>query len=262
VRKARPFIYLMKTEILGVRIDNLTMNQALQRIEGFLTDGRQHYIVTPNPEFLILAQKDRRFRRILNQADLAIPDGVGLIFASWFLRQPLKRRVAGTDLMEKICQRAASREWPVFLVGGQTGTAEKATANLKSRYPGLKIGGCSFGGDPFDYKDLQTEQNRPDLADRTSQTGPLQSTILFVALRMPKQEKWIAQNLAKLPSVRLAIGVGGAFNFISGRVRRAPRPFRLAGLEWLWRLGRQPWRIKRIFRAVVVFPWLVIRSKK
>ena len=104
----------MKVEILGVKIDNLAMDKALQKIEGFLTDGRQHYIVTPNPEFLVLAQKDEKFRQILNQADLVVPDGVGLIFASWFLGRPLKQRIAGTDLMEKICQKAAQKNGRFF----------------------------------------------------------------------------------------------------------------------------------------------------
>jgi N-acetylglucosaminyldiphosphoundecaprenol N-acetyl-beta-D-mannosaminyltransferase len=282
----------MKSEILGVQIDNLTMPEVLRRIERFLTDGRQHYIVTPNPEFLVLAQKDKEFRRVLNQADLAVPDGVGLLFASRFLRRSLKERVSGTDLMEKVCQKAAFRKWPVFLAGGQQGIAEKAAGKLRNKYPGLKIEGSSFKGDFFDYKDLQEFSQRVVLpvlsakrgeSDKTlthkdivqkgdhltlrpkvvfqPRVGSFRPAILFVALRAPKQEKWIAQNLAKIPSVKLAMGVGGAFNFISGRVKRAPRFLRLIGLEWLWRLICQPWRIKRIFKAVVVFPWLVVSSK-
>lgn len=221
----------MKVEILGVKIDNLAMGKALRKIEGFLTDGRQHYIVTPNPEFLVLAQKDERFRRILNQADLAVPDGMGLIFASWFLGRPLKHRINGTDLMEKICQKAAQKKWPVFLMGGQPGVAEKAGENLRKKYLGLKIGTVSEG-----------------------------QSLLFVALGAPKQEKWIAKNLKKMPSIKLTMGVGGAFDFVAGQVPRAPKLLRAIGLEWLWRFFCQPWRIKRIFKAVIVFPYLVIRS--
>jgi len=240
-------------EVLGVKIDNLTMEQTLRKIEGFLADGRQHYIVTPNPEFLVLAQKDGRFRRILNKADLAVPDGIGLVFASWFLGQPLKRRVAGTDLMEKICQRAAFQGWSIFLLGDrEDGLVEETANQLKKRYPGLRIEGRTFEGRP----------PRASLKGRPSKGRPFdESAILFLASGAPKQEKWIAQNLAKLPSIKLAMGVGGAFNFISGRVRRAPRFLRIIGLEWLWRLGCQPWRIKRIFRAVIIFPWLVVRSR-
>jgi N-acetylglucosaminyldiphosphoundecaprenol N-acetyl-beta-D-mannosaminyltransferase len=225
-------------EILGVKIDNLTKEEALEKIEEFLEDNQQHYLVTPNPEFLVRAQEDEEFRRILNQADLAMPDGIGLIFASRLLGQPLKERVIGVDLMEKICQRAAQKKWSVFLLGGQEGVAEKAAENLRKRYQGLKI---EFGN--------------------SSPSFEQQPIILFVALGAPKQEKWIVQNLEKIPSVKLAIGVGGAFDFISGRVRRAPKLFRLLGLEWFWRLLRQPWRVSRIFNALVRFPWLVLKSK-
>jgi len=238
----------MKVEILGIKIDSLTMEEALRKVEGFLTDGQQHYIVTPNPEFLVLAQKDEKFRQILNQADLAVPDGIGLIFASWFLGRPLKQRIAGTDLMEKICQKAAQKKWPVFLIGGGEGITEKAAENLRKKYLRLKIG---------------TVPQIQSLSARTVSEGQSLSeglSLLFVALTVPKQEKWINENLEKMPSVRLAMGVGGAFDFMAGQVPRAPKFLRVIGLEWLWRFFCQPWRIKRIFKAVIVFPYLVIRS--
>ena len=222
----------MKREILGVKIDNLIIEEALRKVEGFLEDGQQHYIVTPNPEFLVKAQKDEEFRKILNQADLAVADGIGLIFASWFLGQPLKQKITGTDLMEKICQKAAQKKWPVFLLGDREDGLVKETADqLKKKYPGLDI--------------------KTDLKE---------ASILFIAFGAPWQEKWIAQNLKKMSSVKLAMGVGGAFNFMAGRIRRAPKFFQRLGLEWLWRLFCQPWRIKRIFRAVVIFPWLIIKN--
>ncbi len=227
----------MKTEILGVKVDNLTMAEALQKVESFLKDGQQHYLVTPNPEFLVEAQKDEEFKEILNQADLAVPDGVGLILAARFLGQPFKQRVSGTDLMEKICQKAAQKKWSVFLLGGQEGVAEKAGENLKKKYPGLEIKGCSSKA-CFD-----------------------QPAILFVALGASKQEKWINENLKKMPSVKLAMGVGGAFDFMAGQVQRAPKFLRAIGLEWLWRFSCQPWRIRRIFKAVTKFPWLVIKGR-
>lgn len=223
----------MKREILGVKIDNLIIEEALRKVEGFLEDGQQHYIVTPNPEFLVKAQKDEEFRKILNQADLAVADGIGLIFASWFLGQPLKQKITGTDLMEKICQKAAQKKWSVFLLGDREDSLVKETADqLKKKYPGLDI--------------------KTDLKE---------ASILFIAFGAPWQEKWIAQNLKKMSSVKLAMGVGGAFNFMAGRIRRAPKFFQRLGLEWLWRLFCQPWRIERIFRAVIVFPWLVIKNE-
>jgi N-acetylglucosaminyldiphosphoundecaprenol N-acetyl-beta-D-mannosaminyltransferase len=271
-------------EILGIKIDNLTIKETLQRVEGFLKDGQQHYIVTPNPEFLVKAQKDEEFRQILNQADLAVPDGTGLIFASRLLGRPLKGRVVGVDLMEKICQRAAQKKWLVFLLGGQEGTAEKAAENLRKRYQGLEIevgnsrSDLEFKVRPFGYDQSRSylenasSKENADFQDTTlnAQCQTLNSTrssleqrpiVLFVALGAPKQEKWIVQNLKKIPSVKLAIGVGGAFDFISGRVRRAPKFFRLLGLEWLWRLFCQPWRVGRIFNALVKFPWLVLKAR-
>jgi len=223
--------------ILGVKIDNLNENEILERIEGFLKNnrprigrGKQHYLVTPNPEFLVQAQKDKEFKEILNQADISIPDGVGLILSSHFLGQPIRKRIAGVDLMELICQKAAEKNWSVFLTGGEKGIAEKATENLIKKYPELKI----------------NSQN---------------PKIVFVALGAPKQEKWIKNNLNKMPSVKLAMGVGGAFDFISNNTKRAPKALREIGLEWLWRLALEPWRMKRIYRAVVVFPYLVLKKR-
>lgn len=212
------------------------MEEVLQKVEGFLEDGQQHYLVTPNPEFLVRAQDDKQFQEILNQADLAVPDGTGLVFASYFLGQPIKERVIGTDLMEKICQRAAQKKWSVFLMGAERGVAEKAAVNLRRNYSGLKVE-ASF----------EEVIGQPD--------------ILFVALGAPKQEKWIARNLNKMPGIKLAMGVGGAFDFMAGQVRRAPRFLQRLGLEWLWRMVLQPWRGRRVFRAVVKFPWLVIKQK-
>lgn len=222
-------------EILGVKIDNISFEEAVRKAGDFLDDNKQHYIVTVNPEIVIISQKDREFQKILERADLAIADGVGLIWASRWFGQPLKERLTGVDLMEEICWKAAQRHWPIFLLGAGPGVAEKAAANLKEKCPGLDIRGGQefFNG---------------------------QAKILFVAFGAPKQEKWINDNLKKYPAVKLAMGVGGAFDFVSGGVRRAPKFLRKAGLEWFWRLIIQPWRIKRIFKATVVFPWLVVRK--
>lgn len=219
-------------KILGIRIDNLSLSEVLNKVEGFLGNNKQHYIVTSNPEFLVKAQKDEEFKKILNQADLSIPDGVGLVFASLFSNERIKERITGVDLMEAICEKAAQKKWPVFLFGAGPGIAEKAGEILKIKYQGLEIS-----------KDKE------------------KAVIIFVALGAPKQEKWINNNLKKMPNIKLAIGVGGSFDFISGNVKRAPSFMRLLGLEWFWRLILQPWRIKRIFNAVIVFSWLFFKEK-
>lgn len=270
--------------ILGIKIDNLFFSQALDKVEEFLEDGRSHYIVTPNPEFLVRAQKDEEFKKILNQADLALADGIGLVFASWFLGEKIKERVAGVDLVEAICQRAAEKNRPVFLFGAGPGVAEKAAENLRKKYGGLEVFALAYRLPDFDFALRKTnffESLSPARASRkqhahaydskklfssrkaciSSQGTVFPPAILFVALGAPKQEKWIAENLKKMPDVKLAVGVGGAFDFISGRVKRAPKFMRTLGMEWLWRLIIQPWRIERIFKAVVVFPLLILREK-
>ncbi|NQV00865.1 MAG: WecB/TagA/CpsF family glycosyltransferase [Parcubacteria group bacterium] len=233
-------------KILGVKIDNLTMNEVLWKIKGFLEDGKQHYIVTPNPEFLVKAQEDKEFKKILNKADLAVPDGIGLVFASWFLGEPIKERITGVDLMEEICKKAAQEKWQVFLLGAEEGVAKKAAENLRRKYEGLQV------------VDIRTVLEMTSFCIRTSFQG---LSLLFVALGMPKQEKWIVHNLKKMPSVKLAIGIGGAFDFIAGRIKRAPKFIRSIGMEWLWRLILQPWRIRRIFKAVIKFPLSVLFYK-
>jgi len=183
---------------------------------------------------------------------LAVPDGIGLIFASRFLGQPIKQRITGVDLMEKVCQKAAQKQWPVFLFGAEEGVAEKTAKNLKEKYVGLNT--VSLRATP-------TRSVGGARQSRGKQDDNDVPAILFVALGAPKQEKWIVENLSKMPSIKLAIGVGGAFDFISGRVSRAPKILRKIGLEWLWRLICQPWRAKRIFNAVVIFLWLVLRKR-
>lgn len=225
-------------DILGVRIDNLSMSEVLQRIEEFLNDGKQHYIVTVNPEFIVEAQKDEEFCNILNGADLAISDGIGVVLVARFLGERLKERVAGIDLVKSL--KLKVKNYRIFLLGGRNGVAEK----IAKEWPEV-VGFCEEieNGEPF----VQINKVQPD--------------ILLVALGAPKQEKWIAKNLAKMPSVKVAIGVGGAFDLLSGRLRRAPVFMQKMGLEWLWRLTLEPHRLPRIFKALVTFPFLVLKSK-
>ena len=232
------FAFLIKVYLLGVKIENVTMNETLQKIEGFLMDGRQHYIVTPNPEFLVLAQKNEEFKKILNESDLAIADGIGIVWASRFLGEPLKERVSGVDLIQDL--RFKNKDLRAFLLGGRHGVAGK----IASQWPAV-VG-------------FSEETDSVEVLARIRECQP---DILLVALGAPKQEKWIAENLKKLPSVKVAIGVGGAFDMILGRIRRAPRLMQKIGLEWLWRLILEPKRLSRIIKAVIIFPFLVVRSK-
>lgn len=237
--------------LLGVRIDNFILNEALEKIREFLKDGKQHYVVLPYSFFLIEAQKNREFKKILNQADLSLSDGVGPVLASYFYgKEKLRGRVMGVDLVWALFEKFGNKH-SFFLFGAKEGVAQKMALKVKQKYPLVKIIGISQGYVGDDEVIGKINQAKPE--------------ILLVALGMPKQEKWIFANLKKIPSVKLAVGVGGAFDFISGRAKRAPKFMQKIGLEWLWRAFREPRKWRKILRSVIVFPWLVIwgmKSKK
>ena len=269
-----------EVDILGVKISKVDYATATEEIERFLVDGKRHYVVTPNPEFIVLAQTDEEFRQILNQADLAIPDGVGLRVGT---------RVTGTGLMIKLCGLAARKGYSVFLLGGRGGVAKEAAKRLKERFANLNIVGTCEGdpGEEFDEEIRRKLEAGNSKLERKLEAGswkrasrrPVSSIkppassqasslklqassidFLFVAYGAPKQEKWIAKNLDKIP-VRVAMGVGGAFDFIAGKKRRAPLALRRMGLEWFWRLIQEPRRFPRIFNATIKFPLLVFLHK-
>jgi len=235
-----------KVNILGVLIDNLGYDEALEKVENFIADGRKHYIVTPNPEQVMYAQNQLNFKKILNEADLAICDGVGLLWASRFLGKPLKERVSGVDLMEKICAKAAQKGWKIGLLGSTGETAKKAEDALKLSYSGLKVE-FAEAGDPGKMFDRKIRGKIPKL------------DVLFVAYGAPKQEEWIERNLGEI-NVKAAMACGGAFDFIVGRKKRAPKILRNTCFEWLWRLVWEPWRIKRQM-AIPAFMMRVVWEK-
>jgi N-acetylglucosaminyldiphosphoundecaprenol N-acetyl-beta-D-mannosaminyltransferase len=207
--------------------------EAIDCVAQFVAQGTPHQIATVNPEFVMMAQDNLGFRDVLNTAALCVPDGIGLIWASRFLGDPLRERVAGVELTEQIAARAARAGWRVFLLGAALGVAGKTAAILQDRYPGLVIAGTYSGSPAMQENDAIVELVRQGQAD-----------VLFVAFGAPAQDLWIARNLEQL-NVKVALGVGGSFDFISGVAQRAPRWVQRLGLEWLHRLVRQPWRIKR-----------------
>lgn len=226
--------------LLGVGFNNISANQSLEYItENLLKNNKKNYIVTPNPEILVIANKNKSYKKVLNNAELALPDGIGVIFGAKFLEKPLKARLSGVDLVDKLCKYVSKRPITVGFLGGRTNVAVRTSECLKKRYPSLKV---SFADSKLDQLD------KLDQCD-----------ILFVALGSPRQEFWISENLRKLP-VKVAIGVGGSFDFISGSVPRAPKFLRDVGLEWLFRLIREPWRIKRQVR-LLEFSLLILKEK-
>lgn len=280
-----------KKNILGVGITNASQNEILEYIvRGLENFKKKFFLVTPNPEFLVLANKNSDYRNILNQADLASADGIGIIIASKILGQPLKGRLTGVDLVDSLCKRVSIKPITVGFLGGRSGVAEKTAECLKKKYPGLKVVFASeewpnVSAGPVRLHPRPTSsvaslpagarRGSPAPATRLSRSpesglprynnltiGQFNNgaiDILFVAFGAPKQEFWISENLDKIP-VKIAIGVGGAFDYISGRVGRAPSWMQNIGLEWMYRLIRQPWRLKRQF-SLLRFIWLVIKEK-
>jgi N-acetylglucosaminyldiphosphoundecaprenol N-acetyl-beta-D-mannosaminyltransferase len=234
--------------LLGVRVDTVTFDEVLSRIETFIAEDRPHQLVTVNPEFVMSAQTDAEFRHIINTSALALPDGTGVWWASRRAGQPLPERIPGVDLVERLAALSAQRGYRIYFLGAMPGVADKAVAVLCARYPTLVVAG-SFAGSP------RREEDEAIVA-RVRAASP---HILLVAYGAPAQDCWIARNLERL-KVPVCIGVGGSFDYIAGVHPRAPGWLRSLGLEWLHRLVTQPWRWRRML-ALPRFAWRVLWSR-
>ncbi|MBI4281517.1 WecB/TagA/CpsF family glycosyltransferase [Candidatus Uhrbacteria bacterium] len=248
----------MRIQLLGVTIDSISRVEAQQKLSGFFNDARQHTIVTPNPEFLLLAWSDEEFRGILNSADLALPDGVGLLFAARVFGVSIRERITGVAFIHAVCEEAAREGKTIFFLGGGEGVAGHAAEELQKRYANLVVVGAESGGVIERIAKGEWRYSDEKIFDTIRQAKP---DVLFVALGQGKQEKWIADHCASLPSVKIAMGVGGALDYIAGAASWAPAWVRGAGLEWLWRLAHEPKRWRRIFNAVIVFPFVVLYER-
>lgn len=218
--------------LLGLRIDKVNMDGALEAIEGFIESGAPHIVVTADASAIVIAQKDEELKRIINEADLVTPDSTGIMLAAKWHNDPLPEKVSGVDLAVEIAEIAAGKGYSMFLLGAAPGVADDAAENLKQRFPGLKIAGVHDGFFTDDEP----------IVRQVSESG---ADILLVAMGIPKQEKWIVKHLDQL-GVRVAMGVGGTFDVLSGRVNRAPEWMRRHGLEWLHRLASNPKKISKV----------------
>ena len=220
--------------LLGVRVDDVTMEEAVAWVDSTIRIGTPSQIATVNVEFLVAAQRDEAFLESLNRADLCVPDSIGILWQARILGRRLRRRVPGVDLVRAVASLATKRGYRLFLLGAAPGVAELAARNLVSANPGLQIAG-TFCGTPD-----------PSQEERISEiVRDARPDILFVAYGAPKQELWIARNITNCET-HVAMGVGGSLDFIAGVVRRAPKTWRSAGFEWLYRLLSQPWRWRRM----------------
>lgn len=234
--------------LLDIPVHAVTLPQAVERVAGLLATGQSSQIATVNPEFVMLAQGHAPFRQVLQRAALCVADGVGITLAARWLGQPLPARVTGVALCLALAERAAAAGWRVFLLGAAPGVAETTADVLRTHFPTLTIVGC-YAGSPH-------PDDAPAIIQRIHEAAP---QLLFVAYGAPAQDLWIATHQAAT-GVPIAMGVGGTFDYLAGRVPYAPTIIRRIGLEWLYRLIRQPWRWRRML-ALPRFVWAVARAK-
>lgn len=257
-------------EILGVRVDAIKPAELEGKLRGFLIEGGLHKVFTPNAEMVLKSHRDGAFKDVLNRGDLNLADGVSLVFASAFLSffdkkcvHRIEQRITGVDTLDLLCRIAAEDGRKVFLLGADAGVGEKAAEVLKKRYAGLQIRANDGGMIQHHPQPILTEEGRA-LAGWIVEPGVLEDVrgfepdILAVALGHGKQEHFICSALGSMPSIKIAIGVGGALDYLSGNLARAPKWMRRIGFEWLYRLVKQPKRVGRIVDAVIVFPLVVI----
>ena len=235
-----------RVDVLGVLFDRLDLHAATARMLERLDAGERTFVITANPEFVMLARRDDSLARIAQEADLVFADGTGVVVGSRLLGDGL-RRVPGRLLVDALVPHFATRGSTVFLLGAAPGVAERAADRMRRRAPTLRVVGCYAG----------SAESDDDTVARVRDASP---DVVLVAYGMPKQERWIARNLATLPSVKVAIGVGGVFDQLAGRQRVPPEILHRLGLEWLWRLILEPsrWRRQRVLPRFAV---LVMRER-
>ena len=238
--------------LLGIPFLPLTEREFRARLARLAIHGRTAHVFTPNPEMLLLSKNDPEFHTFLCDADLLLPDGIGILLGARIRGTPLPARATGIDSAEWLLSFAAKHSLRVFLLGGRCGVAEDAARTLAARFDGLSICGTHHGY--FD-KAKESPENKAVLA-LLREAKP---DLLFVCFGAPAQEKWISENADEIPSLRLCMGLGGALDVWSGRVERAPRLWQKLGLEWLWRTLREPKRIRRL-TVLPKFLWIIYRS--
>ena len=223
-----------RIQVLGAGFDSVTLDEAVDIALDLICEHKAAYAVTPNPEIVMLAARDPELMSAVNGASLVLPDGIGIIYGAKILKTPLKAKVPGIDFASSLMSRLAGKGGSVYLFGAKPGVAEKAAENLSAKYPGLVICGTHngyFDDDGPIIEDINAK--KPDL--------------LLVCLGAPKQEKWMAANAGRL-DVGLMAGLGGSLDVFAGAVKRAPEFFQKAGLEWFYRLCREPKRIGRMIK--------------
>jgi len=235
--------------ILGIKVHSVDTATALDTIKEFVRSGKPHMVVTADSSAVVLARRDGELREIINSADLVTPDSIGILWAARRFGTPLPERVSGVDLVQAMCERAAKSGYRVFLLGAAPGVIDGAARNLTEQHPGLTIAGTHHG--------YFRAHESPLVVGKIREASP---DLLFVGMGIPLQEKWIKAHLEEM-QVPVAMGVGGTFDVISGRVKRAPEWMQRRGLEWFHRLASNPRKIRKCI-TLPVFVLMVLRAGK
>lgn len=237
------------TTMLGVTIGRKTKAEIAQELERFLLSDRSHQIVTANPEMLIATRRDQELKSAMNNASMVVADGVGIDYVSRILGKGKVPRITGTDIVMNLFELAENKKLKVFFVGGFGDQARRAARAIEEQFEGIRTA-SNNGGHMWKEKNGNWHMNRSIL----NHIRRFEPDIVLVALGHGKQEKWIADFKDEFPSVKVMVGVGGVFSFLSGDIRRAPLWMQEAGIEWLYRFMKEPQRLIRIFKAVIIFP--------
>lgn len=239
-----------KVDILGVNIDKLGIKDASEKIYSFLEDGGHHCVFTPNSEIIMAAHRDENFKKILNSADILTADGIGVVYASKILKNPITERAAGFDTAMELLKKMNDGKKSLYLFGSKPGVADRAAEKIKKMHPNIVISGCADG-----YFNAEKEKK---IIDDINEKGP---DVLFVCLGFPKQEKWIYEHKGKL-NVKVMMGLGGSLDVIAGEAKRAPEIFQKLNMEWFYRLCKEPWRIGRMMDLPKFAVTVILKGKR
>ncbi|GIM30260.1 acetyl-mannosamine transferase [Clostridium polyendosporum] len=237
-----------RMNFLNTQVDNLTMKEAVDKLEGLLHDGKYHYVVTPNVDHIVKLEHDKEFKEIYDKADLILTDGMPLVWISKLSKTPIKEKISGSDFFPEVCKVAAEKRYKIFLLGAGEGVADIAAKNLKSKYPGLEIVGTYSPSYGFEKKEDEVKE----IIQIVNRAKP---DILAVGLGAPKQEKFIYKYLSEL-KVPVSLGIGATIDFEAGNIKRAPKLMQSLGLEWFYRLIKEP---KRMFKRYLVDDLAILR---
>ncbi|MGL5480061.1 MAG: WecB/TagA/CpsF family glycosyltransferase [Clostridium sp.] len=246
---------MSRIKILNVKVDNLTLNESVNYIEDKIKENNNSYVVTPNVDHLVLLDKDEEFKKVYENADVILTDGMPLIWMSKLFRKPIKEKVSGSDLFPALCTMAAQKKYKIFLLGAAEGVAAIAADNLKEKYEGLEIAGTYSPKFGF-------EKDKDELDKIIDIVNTAKPDILAVGLGAPKQEKFIYKYKDKL-NVPISLAIGATIDFEAGNIKRAPIWMQKCGLEWFYRMIKDPKRlVKRYGKDLIMLGPIIYKYRK